>query len=246
MRTVAGIGVGLLSLSTFIASKIREPLHANDWCCWDFRLDQAIQSRSRRHLRSSRITKDYATTIRQTHAFAAHRLLQQRLHALQLDHHKTEFTVFPASQALPSCRGGCSLAESLEEGPDLRDGKARLASKSDDTQVELCLRREIRQAPSPKGWWEDPCLLIEANSRGPDAGASGDFSNSHLSLDLKCALRFSIPFLEDARKFCEREGHGRNSIQALTDDRKNRHVAGFQQCVVVDRGICDRPSWPVE
>src|SRR5215469_133580 len=206
----------------------------------------AARSRSRKHLRLSRVTKDYATTIRQTYAFAAHRLFQQRLHALQLNHHEAEFTVFLASEALPSCRGRCSCAEPLEEGPDLHDRKARLASESDETQVELRLRRETPLAALPESRREDSRLLIETNRRGTETCTPGDFSNSHFSLDLKCALRFSIPSLEAARKFSEREGHEPNPIQAITDDCKNRRVAGFQQRVVVARGIRYRPHRPVE
>ena len=178
MRTAAGIGV-FSYFPPLLQAKIREPLHAKDWCCRDFSLGEPIQRRSRRPLRSSRVRKDYATTIRQTYAFAAHRLLQQHLHAFQLNHHKTEFTVFPPSEALPSCRGGCSFAEPLEEGPDLRDGKARLASESDETQVKLCLRRETPLAALPESGREDSRLLIEANRRGAETCTPGDFSDSH-------------------------------------------------------------------
>ena len=83
------------------------------------------------HLPPARVTKDYAATIRQTYAFAAHSLLQQRLHAPQLNQHKTEFTVFLPSEALPLCRGGRSFAEPPEAGPDFRDGKPRLAGESE-------------------------------------------------------------------------------------------------------------------
>src|SRR5215470_2524173 len=206
----------------------------------------AGRSRNRKHLRLSRVTKDYATTIRQTYAFAAHRLLQQPLHALQLNHHEAEFTVFLASEALPSCRGGCSFAEPLEEGPNLRDGKARLAGESDETQVELRLCRETPLAALPESWREDSRLLIETNRRGAETCTPGDFSNSHFSIDLKCALRVSIPSLEVARKFFGRGKYEPNSIQAVTDDFKNRRVAGFQQRVVVARRIRDRPRRPVE
>ena len=195
MRAAAGISV--LSYCRPLL-RTREPSHVKDRCCRDFPLDESIKSASRRHLRSSRVTKDCAATIRQTQAFAAHRLLQQRLHALQLHHHKTEFTVFLASEALPSCRGGCSFAEPLEERPDSRDGKARLA---DETQVELCPRRETPLAALPESGREDSRLLVKTNRRGAETGTPGDFSNSHFGFDLECALRFSIPFLKVARKF---------------------------------------------
>src|SRR5262249_48776712 len=159
-------------------------------------------------------------------------LLQQRLHVLQLNQHEAEFTVFLASEALPSCRGRCPCAAPLEEGPDLRDRKARLASESDETQVELRLRRETPLAALPEGWREDSRLLIETNRRGTETCRPGDLSNSHFSLDLKCALRFSIPSLEVAKKFFGRGKHGPNPIRAVTDDCKNGRVAGFQQRVV--------------
>src|SRR6516225_10155282 len=128
MRDAAGIGT-FSYLRPLLQAKIREPLNAKDWRCWDFPLGEPIQSRRRTHLRSSRITKDYATTIRQTHAFAAHRLLQQRLHALQLNHHEAEFAVFLASEALPSCRGRCSCAEPLEQGSGSRRSKSPLGER---------------------------------------------------------------------------------------------------------------------
>jgi hypothetical protein len=187
MRTAAGIGV-FFYFRPSSQAKIREQFHAKDWCCSDFPLGEPIQSGGRRHLQSSGVTKDYAATIRQTHAFAAHSLLQQRLHALQLSHQKTEFTVFLPSQALPADRGGCSFAEPLEEGPDFLDGKPRLASESDETQVELCLGQETPLAAPPERWREDSRLLIKTNRRGAETRTPGDFTNSHFSLDLKCAL----------------------------------------------------------
>src|SRR6516225_3507416 len=99
--------------------------------------------------------------------------------------------------------------------PDLGDRKARLASESDETQVELRLLRETPLAALPKSWREDSRLLIEANRRGVETCTPGDFSNSHFSLDLKCALRFSIPSLEVARKFFGRGNMDRIPFKQL-------------------------------
>jgi hypothetical protein len=103
----------------------------------------------------------------------------------------------------------------LKEDPDLRDGKARLASESDETQVELGLRGEAPLATLSESWWEDSCLLIETNGRGAETCTSRDFSNSHLSLDLKCALRFSIPSLEIAREIFGRKNMDRITFKHL-------------------------------
>jgi len=75
---------------------------------------------------SSRVMKGYAPTVLQIYASAAHGLPQQCLHALQLNHHETEFLVLFSSEPFPSCRSGGSFAEPVEEGPDFRDGKPAL------------------------------------------------------------------------------------------------------------------------
>jgi hypothetical protein len=206
MSTAAGI-CGYSYFRPLLHGEITERLHVKDGCCWAFscvsqsKAEAEDLGRLMKRLHSSRVTKDDAATIRQTDAFAAHSLLQQRLHALQPNHHKTEFAVFLLSEALPSCRGGCSFTEPVEEGPDFRDGKPRLPSKSDENQVELCLRRETPLAALPESWREDSRLLIEANRRGAKTCTPGDFSNSHFSLDLKCALRISISYRGAARTF---------------------------------------------
>ena len=66
-------------------------------------------------------------------------------------------------------------------------------------------------AAFPKGWWDDPCLLIEANSGGPDTGAFGDFSDSHFSLDLKRTLTFRS-LSRRCKEYCEKEKYLRTAL----------------------------------
>jgi hypothetical protein len=80
----------------------------------------------------------------------------------------------------------------LKEDPDLRDGKARLASESDETQVELGLSGEAPLATLSESWWEDSCLLIETNGRGAETCTSRDFSK----LGIRLTHHTTIPSMQ--------------------------------------------------